>query len=399
MRGGTPPTPWVGFAAAALRAVLCALILCALGACTSDRPDFDQVKLSVVRVLTQQVSGSGFIINAEGYIITNHHVVAQHNAALSPVRVMLLEGRDFLDADVIQTDPRRDLALLRIRSSKALAAIPLAETSDAVAGEQVWALGFPGIAEEGLRQDARMVIKITGGVISAVVTNRSAVASLQTDAEIFRGNSGGPLVNRMGALVGVNAWELSKFNPREGLLEKANYAVSVSEVQAFLDANGVAFERRTAWRGGRLWAGLASVAALCVAVALYAFWRARTRRARPLPQPPFASSAATPQQGARTPWLMIRKGERAGSSIPLSPGSQDIGRDGKQAAITFSSHKISRRHARITYPGGDFLLLEDMNSTNGVFVGGKRVFGQVRINSGDEFSLAGDELQLTFELR
>jgi len=368
---------------------------CVLAACAPDRPDFATVKPGVVRVLTQQVSGSGFIVNSSGIVVTNNHVVARHQSDLSPVRIMLLEGRDFLDADIIKTDPRRDLAILRIRGAGRFTGIPLAAQSDVVSGEQVWALGFPGIAEEGMRQDAQLVIKITGGVISAVVTNRDGVGAIQTDAEIFRGNSGGPLVNRNGALIGVNAWELSKFSPREGMLEKANYAVSVAEVRSFLDENAIDYTGGSIWSGWRLWAVLGLAAALCAA-GLAVFLRGAKRRAAPRKNTPDPAFQPAPSGGAR---LVVRQGERLGSHFELSPGVYDIGRDRKQTQITFNSPKISRRHARITYSGGEHIILEDLHSTNGVFANGKRISGQVRIGGGEEFSLAGDEVRLAFELR
>jgi len=140
----------------------------------------------------KQVSGagSGFIIRADGYILTNEHVV--RNA--KKLRVTLLGGKKF-EGYVIGTEPNSDLAIVKI-NAKNLPTVQLGDSSQIIPGQWVIAIGNP----YGL-QDT-----VTAGIISAL--NRSLDSTseklIQTDAAINPGNSGGPLVDLSGKVIGIN---------------------------------------------------------------------------------------------------------------------------------------------------------------------------------------------------
>jgi serine protease Do len=148
--------------------------------------------------LQEAGSGSGFIIDAKkGYIATNNHVIE----GAQKVTVNLSDGRN-LDAKVIGSDPRTDLAILQISDTKNLTAVNLGDSSKIQVGESVVAIGNPGGAE--------FARSVTTGVISA--TNRTLALQgeasfnlIQTDATINPGNSGGPLVNYQGQVIGINS--------------------------------------------------------------------------------------------------------------------------------------------------------------------------------------------------
>ncbi|HEV2056233.1 MAG TPA: DegQ family serine endoprotease [Methylomirabilota bacterium] len=135
--------------------------------------------------------GSGFIINQNGYIVTNNHVVE----GASQVQVKLSDGRE-LPAKVIGRDSKTDIALLKVEAS-GLSVIPLGDSSASQVGEPVMAIGNPF----GLEQT------VTTGIVSA--TGRAIGAGpyddfIQTDASINPGNSGGPLINARGQAIGIN---------------------------------------------------------------------------------------------------------------------------------------------------------------------------------------------------
>jgi serine protease Do len=135
--------------------------------------------------------GSGFVINADGYVLTNNHVVA--NA--SEIRVKFADGRE-VPGKVVGGDEKTDLALLKVEAT-GLPVIPLGDSARLEVGEPVMAVGNPF----GLEQT------VTTGIVSA--TGRSIGAGpyddfIQTDASINPGNSGGPLINARGEVVGVN---------------------------------------------------------------------------------------------------------------------------------------------------------------------------------------------------
>jgi serine protease Do len=166
----------------------------------------------------QRASGSGFIIDPDGYIITNAHVVngAQRVQVILPpsnpdgsLATALSSRIDIVPARIVGVAREKDLALLKIEGSK-LPALPLASYRDLRQGHAVFAFGSP----EGLRNS------ITHGVISAVsrqLDPDSPLIYIQTDAPINPGNSGGPLVNLNGEVVGVNTFILSQSGGNEGL--------------------------------------------------------------------------------------------------------------------------------------------------------------------------------------
>lgn len=140
-------------------------------------------------------SGSGVIINQDGYIVTNNHVID----GAGDIEVILNDNREF-KAKVIGADPSTDLALLQIRE-KNLPYLPLVNSDEAKVGEWVLAVGNP----------FNLTSTVTAGIISAkgrnlnIVRDQRAIESfIQTDAAINPGNSGGALVNLQGGLVGIN---------------------------------------------------------------------------------------------------------------------------------------------------------------------------------------------------
>jgi len=168
----------------------------------------------------QRAIGSGFVIDPDGYIITNAHVVsgAQVVQVVLPsgnpdgsLRSLLSSKTDILPARVIGVSRQIDLALLKIDNLPAkLPALPIASYRNLRQGEVVLAFGSP----EGLRNT------VTLGVVSSVARQTdpdSPMVYIQTDAPINPGNSGGPLVNVDGAVVGVNTFILSQSGGNEGL--------------------------------------------------------------------------------------------------------------------------------------------------------------------------------------
>jgi serine protease Do len=141
--------------------------------------------------------GSGFIISEEGQIVTNHHVVS----GASTVKVTLQDGREF-DAKVISSDPATDIALLSIEANVDLPFVSFGTSEQMRVGDEVVAMGNPfGLSST-----------MTSGIISAKSRDINAGPYdefIQTDAAINRGNSGGPLFNNDGAVIGVNTAILS----------------------------------------------------------------------------------------------------------------------------------------------------------------------------------------------
>lgn len=144
------------------------------------------------RELKQQSLGSGFIVDKDGYILTNNHVVAGANE----IKVKLADGREF-KAKVIGRDSKTDIALIKISSPfRDLPTLPLGDSDSVQVGEWVIAVGNPFGLGNTVTQG---IISATGRVIGAGPYDNF----LQTDAPINPGNSGGPLVNLKGEAVGI----------------------------------------------------------------------------------------------------------------------------------------------------------------------------------------------------
>ena len=148
----------------------------------------------------EQGSGSGFIVSADGYILTNNHVVE----GAETVIVRLLDRREF-KAKIVGTDPNTDVAVLKV-DAKGLPPVALGNSDDAHVGSWVLAIGNP--LGEGL------TFTVTSGIVSAKgralngLPGRGAGSIqdfIQTDAAINPGNSGGPLVNVRGEVIGINS--------------------------------------------------------------------------------------------------------------------------------------------------------------------------------------------------
>lgn len=173
-----------------------------------DRPEPEEFE----RRFSEGV-GSGVVISADGYVLTNNHVItARDGAAADEILVELNDGRE-LTAQLIGRDPRSDLAVLKVEA-EALPFLPVANSDLLEVGDVVFAIGNPmGIG-----------LTITQGIVSATERDNLAILGesglesfIQTDAPINPGNSGGALVDAYGRLVGINTAILSRSGGSIGL--------------------------------------------------------------------------------------------------------------------------------------------------------------------------------------
>lgn len=136
--------------------------------------------------------GSGFIIDADGYIVTNNHVIESAEEV-----TVILQDDTALKAEVVGRDPKTDIALLKVEPDRKLPAVSWGDSDESRVGDWVLAIGNPfGLGGT-----------VTAGIISARARNINAGpydSFIQTDASINRGNSGGPLFNMDGEVIGVN---------------------------------------------------------------------------------------------------------------------------------------------------------------------------------------------------
>uniref|UniRef100_H0VM37 Serine protease HTRA2, mitochondrial n=1 Tax=Cavia porcellus TaxID=10141 RepID=H0VM37_CAVPO len=173
-------------------------------------------------------NGSGFVVAADGLIVTNAHVVADRRR----VRVRLLSG-DTYEAMVTAVDPVADIATLRIQTKEPLPTLPLGRSADVRQGEFVVAMGSPFALQN----------TITSGIVSSAQRPardlglpQTNVEYIQTDAAIDFGNSGGPLVNLDGEVIGVNTMKVTA-----GI----SFAIPSDRLREFLRRG----EKKSSWFG------------------------------------------------------------------------------------------------------------------------------------------------------
>ena len=173
--------------------------------------------------------GTGFIINREGYVVTNEHVIR----GVGDLRIRLYDGRE-LAACVAGADPATDIALVKIKPKGTLPVLPLGDSDAVRVGEPVIAIGNPF----GFNHS------VTAGIVSAKerVVDRSTLREpkqqdmysffIQTDASINLGNSGGPLIDAGGAVIGVSAafWAGHPLQPAQGI----GFAIPINMAKALL---------------------------------------------------------------------------------------------------------------------------------------------------------------------
>jgi len=167
------------------------------------------------RSFTQQGAGSGWIISADGYVVTNNHVVA----GASSIRVTLDDGRTFqVNPDTVAADPLNDLAVLKV-DARNLPAAPVGDSAELQVGDYVVAIGNSlgmGIsAKEGIVSRLNVFLITDGKTLDNLV---------ETSAAINPGNSGGPLLNMKGEVIGITSAKVASLG-----VEGLGYAISTNK--------------------------------------------------------------------------------------------------------------------------------------------------------------------------
>ena len=182
-----------------------------------------------------QALGSGFVISEDGYIVTNNHVIAEADE----IEIEFFTG-EVLPAKLIGTDPKVDIALLKVESDKPLPFVSFGDSDIMRVGDWVMAMGNP------LGQG----FSVSAGIISARNRELSGTYDdyLQTDAAINRGNSGGPLFNMDGEVIGVNTAILSPNGGSIGI----GFSMASNVVTRVVDQLKEFGETRRGWLGVRI---------------------------------------------------------------------------------------------------------------------------------------------------
>ena len=328
----------------------------------------DRAAAAVVLLMVEDGHGAGFVLNAQGHIATNHHVVAGGG------RILARHGERTALAETVWASERLDLAVLRVRNNRlgALRPLPLAIAPPAPLLD-VLAVGFPGAANA---VTAAIAPSYNEGSVGRVVEGTwglGRVRIVQHSADINPGNSGGPLLDACGRVVGVNtafaaaSLSLTADGPRIDAPSGVFWAAFSGELADALDALAIPYESASdaceaapAWvptQSAVLAVALAGVALL---IALAAFRRT-------------VALAAQRVRETASQRLAARQSRRAAASPPAADPASGrrirIGRS-RRMDVALQSAKVSRRHAELDVggPHANRYVLRDCNSANGTSV-------------------------------
>src|SRR5579871_3782077 len=171
-------------------------------------------------LVPQEGQGSGFVIDKEGHILTNYHVIADARKV-----EVTLHNRKKYTATIVGTDPAHDLAVIQIKAPELVPAV-LGDSKNLQVGQKVYAIGNPfglaGTMTRGIVSSIRPVREPNGAMIDEAI---------QTDAAINPGNSGGPLMNWHGEVIGINTMILSNVQQNSGI----GFAIPINTAKAVLN--------------------------------------------------------------------------------------------------------------------------------------------------------------------
>jgi len=171
-------------------------------------------------LVPQEGQGSGFVIDKEGHILTNYHVIADARQV-----EVTMHNRKKYKATIVGTDPAHDLAVIQIKASELVPAV-LGDSRNLQVGQKVYAIGNPfglaGTMTRGIVSSIRPVREPNGATIDGAI---------QTDAAINPGNSGGPLMNWHGEVIGINTMILSNVGQNAGI----GFAIPINTAKAVLN--------------------------------------------------------------------------------------------------------------------------------------------------------------------
>lgn len=403
--------------------------------------------------------GSGFVVSSH-HVITNWHVCCLTQDLAPQLRIrtdigVVVDGGKEIPAQILWRSAAQDLAILKTSGVIDRPAVRFSPGAFLGDGQRVWAVGFPGASGEGVDEVSRNNATLTEGIISRIYMGNplkapKPVHMIQTTAAVNPGNSGGPLFNSCGEVIGINhAKALTVVMSSEGKRVRVpeadgiNFTIQADELLPALKNLQIPYSvaptacvMESTPSSSTSWGNL-TMQVVTLVIALAAIGLTWSRRARqglsqrltgvsqrfsgyvPNDSRVRSASPVVPQSGSppRTPAPVAPKpihqppvpisapvlqglaGEYKGTVVPLRDSACVLGRDPSLTNLVFpeTCTRISKRHCQLRVdPGGVRVYLEDLWSANGTFLGnGTRIPSghPVELHPGDRFYLA-DHSQL-----
>lgn len=379
--------------------------------------------------------GTGFFVGKSGenpsYLITNYHVISDFEdygaGELFDVQVeggslngrskirIYYDSNDYDEAYVVGFDQAKDLALLKLDAptAKRKPAV-LCSPDDSMVGSKVYAVGYPGLSENIFAGSTtywgESDASVTSGTFSRIFTTEgTGCVNIQIDCVIRHGNSGGPLVNEDGAVIGINTWSVSDGE------ESANYAVSVDEAINLMNRYSISYTKAGENTGTEadqsgsnmgIWiaviVGLVVVIGIVVLVIVLSGKNKKGQHQAVNAQEPVASmnpamaSVSPTMASMKRPVVCAMSPQLHGMRQELSERPIIIGRSRAECAILFpeGTPGISRKHCSVAWnaASGNFVLT-DMSTYGTYLQNGQRLNPGVAyyLKAGECFYLGEDK--------
>ena len=326
--------------------------------------------------------GTGFFVGTPGedpeYIVTNCHVVEEFilaGKALGGGELhVLFDQNDEAEAYLVDYDAEKDIAVLRLEEpTDKRVPLQMREPEDDMLGDEVYAVGYPLAADltvQAVNSFSVSDATVTAGSIGRFLTESGTGRRLiQTDTAMSGGNSGGPLIDGDGAVLGINT-------AVSNLDQNLFYAVSVGEVLPMLDRNNIPYSMYEGGASGNtmLYVGIAAV----VVVVVIAVIVVMTRKKKPAP------AHAEEKKSAGSPVIRSLSPQHGGLVVQLHHQQPvQIGRDSATCRLVYQDGTpgVSSHHCQVYYDEHEgVFVVTDLNSTYGTFLaGGQRLQPQTPV--------------------
>lgn len=363
-------------------------------------------------------SGTGFAIGDPStpveYIVTNVHVITLKGTiapGAAQVRIYFSYAtNDFMIASIYKIDEERDIAVLKLpEPTTKRTALVLCPSDDIRTGESVAAIGYPAVSNDVTfdRKYDMTDVTVTGGVLSKKTTRASKgnCSIYETDAEINSGNSGGPLVNSKGQVVGINTFTRKVYDEQTGAVKaELNYAVCIDELIDLASRDVVGYvlstdapkddpeskpavdtpeepEKKNDSSPVLLIVIIAVVVVAAAAAVIVIVMQKNKAKPAAAPVAAAPSNAATPVNSTpATPVIICEKGLLAGRSFPIG-SSVTIGRNTQKCGICFpvDAKGVSGVHCEIRRTAGGYEIIDRGSSFGTTLGNGQKLTANVPV--------------------
>lgn len=329
--------------------------------------------------------GTGFFVGKQGenpqYIITNCHVVEEFILAGKALGggelYVVFDKDDEAEAYLVDYDYEKDIAVLKLAEpTEKRSPMLMREPGDAMLGSAVYAVGYPLAADltvKAVTSFSKSDATITTGSVSRFLTESGTGRKLiQTDASLSGGNSGGPLTDEPGTVIGVNT-------AGSNLSQNLFYAVSVGEILPLLNRNNISYELydEAAAKPANNTALYVIIAVAAVAVIIGAVVISGNKKKKAAAPAPVSANQSAPQTGGGSPAIRSMASQHVGQIVQLHHQPVLIGRDAATCRLVYQDGTpgVSSKHCQVYFsePDGMFVVT-DLGSTYGTFLAdGQRI--------------------------